>query len=183
MQKEYVSKQGRKSAKAEPSVHKDPLFDDIPEDTLDYMDTEDAQDVGRIRDVVDEEKENAEDVLSTTQQKVSTDKEKVSTDRPIVSTDKEKVSIDRPIVSTDGSKVSTDKEKDSTDRTNEGTDDQTKGGRATQTTQTPTSKIFIDDETIAQALLNMSQAKAALREKEKGVEFKDIEEIERPRPT
>ncbi|GKG12290.1 hypothetical protein Tco_0346527 [Tanacetum coccineum] len=97
MQKEYVSKQERKSAKAEPSVYKDPLFDEIPEDTLDYMKTEDAQDLGRTRDVVDEEKENVEDVLSTTQQKVSTDKEKVSTNIPIVSTD--------------GSKVSTDKEK------------------------------------------------------------------------
>ncbi|GJT19615.1 hypothetical protein Tco_0878321 [Tanacetum coccineum] len=29
MQKESVSKQGRKSAKAEPSVHKDPLFDEL----------------------------------------------------------------------------------------------------------------------------------------------------------
>ncbi|GKD20915.1 hypothetical protein Tco_1222618, partial [Tanacetum coccineum] len=47
MQKESVSKQERKSAKAEPSVHKDPLFDELPDDTLDYMDTEDAQDVGR----------------------------------------------------------------------------------------------------------------------------------------
>ncbi|GJS26517.1 putative ribonuclease H-like domain-containing protein [Tanacetum coccineum] len=169
MPKEYVSKQGRMSAKAKPSVHKDPLFDEIPEDTLDYMETEDAQDVGRTRDVVDEEKENAEDVLSTAQQKVSTDKEKVSTDRPIVSTD--------------GSKVSTDKEKDSTDRTDKGTNDQTEGGSATQTTQTPTSTIFGDDETIAQVLLNMSQAKAVSREKEKGVEFKDIEETERSRPT
>ncbi|GJS18826.1 hypothetical protein Tco_0413298 [Tanacetum coccineum] len=52
---------------------------------------EDAQDMGRTRDVVDEEKENDEDVLSTAQQKVSTDKEKVSTDRPIVSTDGSKV--------------------------------------------------------------------------------------------
>ncbi|GJV53498.1 hypothetical protein Tco_1449239 [Tanacetum coccineum] len=178
MQKESVSKQGRKSAKGEPSVHKDPLFDEIPEDTLDYMETEDAQDVGRTRDVVNEEKENAdaevstEDVLSTAQQKVSTDKEKVSTDRPKVSTD--------------GSKVSTDKEKDSTDRTDEGTDDQTEGRRATQTiqtTQTTTSTMFGDDETIAQVLLNMSQAKAVSREKEKGVEFKDVEETERPRPT
>ncbi|GJX92650.1 hypothetical protein Tco_0347236 [Tanacetum coccineum] len=145
MQKEYVSKQGRKSAKAEPSVHKDPLFDEIPEDTLDYMETKDAQDLGRTRDEVDEEKENDEDVLSTAQQKVSTDKKKVSTDRPIVSTNE--------------SKVSTDKEKDSTDRTDE------------------------DDETIAQVLLNISQAKAVSREKEKEVEFKDIEETERPRPT
>ncbi|GJT48182.1 hypothetical protein Tco_0974339 [Tanacetum coccineum] len=143
--RESVSKQGRKFAKGEPTVHKDPLFDEIPEDTLDYMETEDAQDVGRTRDVVDEEKENDEDVLSTAQQKVSTDKEKVSTDRPIVSTD--------------GSKVSTDRQKDSIDDKNE------------------------DDETIAQVLLNMSQAKAVSREKEKGVEFKDIEETERPRPT
>ncbi|GJV15449.1 hypothetical protein Tco_1360772 [Tanacetum coccineum] len=182
--RESVSKQGRKFAKGEPSVHKDPLFDEIPEDTLDYMETEDAQDVGRTRDVVDEEKENDEDVLSTAQQKVSTDKEKVSTDRPIVSTD--------------GSKVSTDRQKDSTDEQNEGTDDQSKGtdeqskgtdehteeGRATQTTQPPpTSTIFGDDETIAKVLLNMSQAKAVSREKEKGVELKDIEETDRPRPT
>ncbi|GKG49083.1 hypothetical protein Tco_0515535, partial [Tanacetum coccineum] len=46
-----------------------------------------------------------------------------------------------------------------------------------------TFTIFGDDETIAQVLLNMSQAKAVLREKEKGVEFKDIEETKRPRPT
>ncbi|GJY58504.1 hypothetical protein Tco_0458396 [Tanacetum coccineum] len=175
MQRESISKQGRKSAKGEPLVHKDPLFDEIPEDTLDYMETKDAQDVGRTRDVVNEEKENVdaevstEDVLSTAQQKVSTDNEKVSTDRPKVSTD--------------GSKVSTDKEKDSTDRTDEGTDDQTEGRRATQTTQTTTSTMFGDDETIAQVLLNMSQAKAVSREKEKGVEFKDVEETERPRPT
>ncbi|GJV97905.1 hypothetical protein Tco_1549482 [Tanacetum coccineum] len=29
--------------------HKDPLFDEIPEDSLDYMETEDAQDEGRTR--------------------------------------------------------------------------------------------------------------------------------------
>ncbi|GJV52106.1 ribonuclease H-like domain-containing protein [Tanacetum coccineum] len=97
MQKESVSKQGRKSAKAEPSVHKDPLFDELDDDEIDNMDTEDAQDVGRSRDVVNEEKENAdaevstEDVLSTAQQKVSTDNEKVSTDRPKVSTDGSKI--------------------------------------------------------------------------------------------
>ncbi|GJT12655.1 putative ribonuclease H-like domain-containing protein [Tanacetum coccineum] len=163
MQKESVSKKGRKSAKGEPSVHKDPLFDE-----MDYMETEDAQDMGRTRDVVNEEKENVdaevstEDVLSTAQQKVSTDKEKVSTD---------------------GSKVSTDKEKDSTDRTDEGTDDQTEGRRITQTIQTTTSTMFGDDVTIAQVLLNMSQAKVVSREKEKGIEFKDVEETERPRPT
>ncbi|GKF77121.1 hypothetical protein Tco_0229591, partial [Tanacetum coccineum] len=105
------------------------------EDTLDYMETEDAQDVGRTRDVVDEEKEkeNDEDVLSTEDEMINMDN--------------------------------------------------TEEGSATQTTQLPTSTIFGDDETIAQVLLNMSQAKAVSREKEKGVEFKDIEETERPMPT
>ncbi|GJV98380.1 hypothetical protein Tco_1553632 [Tanacetum coccineum] len=68
-----------------------------------------------------------------------------------------------------------------------GTEDQTKEEIATQasqtSTQTPTSMIFGDDETIATLLLNMSQAKAASKEKEKGVELKDVEEIDRPRPT
>ncbi|GKA12025.1 hypothetical protein Tco_0691571 [Tanacetum coccineum] len=84
------------------------LFDEIPEDTLDYMETEDAQDVGRTRDVVDEEKENAEDDL-----------------------------------------------------------------------------LLEDYCSTAQHLsyLKRGQAKAVSREKEKGVEFKDIEETERPRPT
>ncbi|GKF21636.1 hypothetical protein Tco_0070274, partial [Tanacetum coccineum] len=118
--------QGRKFSKGEPSVHRDPLFEKIPEDTHDYMESEYAQDVGRTRDIVGEEKE-----------KVSTDKEKVSTD-------KEKVSTDRPIVGTDGSKVSTDRQKDSTaeqiEGTNEqrkGTDDHTEEGSVTQTTQPP----------------------------------------------
>ncbi|GJR77581.1 hypothetical protein Tco_0089946 [Tanacetum coccineum] len=164
MQKESVSKQGRKPAKAEPSVHKDPLFDELADDTLDYMDTENAQDVGRTRNVVYEEKESAEDAVST-EDVVSADKEKVSTDRSKDSTDKEK--------------DSTDKEKDSTDRPDEGTE----GRSATPTTPTPTPTTFGDDETIAQVLLNMSQAKAVSREKEKGVELKDVEKTERPRPT
>ncbi|GKA62441.1 hypothetical protein Tco_0761960 [Tanacetum coccineum] len=173
--KESVSKQGRKFAKGEPSVHRDPLFDDIPEDTLDHMETENAQVVGRTRDIVGEEKEIDENILST-EDVLSTDKEKVSTD-------KEKVSTDRPIVSTDGSKVSTDRQIESTDEQRKGTEDHTEEGSATQATQTPTSTIFGDDETIAKVLLNMSQAKAVSREKEKGVELKDIEETDRPRPT
>ncbi|GKB12910.1 hypothetical protein Tco_0846833 [Tanacetum coccineum] len=145
-----------------PSVHRDPLFDEIPEDTLDYMETENAQDVGRTSDIVGEEKEHDKDVLST--------EDVLSTDNGKLSTDKEKVSTDRPIVSTDGSKVSTVR--------------QIEEGSATQTTQPPpSSTIFGDDETIAKVLLNMSQAKAVSREKEKGVELKDIEETDRPRPT
>ncbi|GKF61224.1 hypothetical protein Tco_0181278 [Tanacetum coccineum] len=55
--KESVSKQGRKFAKGESSVQRDPLFDEVPEDTVDHMDTENAQSEGRTRDIVDEDKE------------------------------------------------------------------------------------------------------------------------------
>ncbi|GKC95745.1 hypothetical protein Tco_1161187 [Tanacetum coccineum] len=176
MQKESVSKQGRKSAKAEPSVHKDPLFDELDDDEIDNMETEDAQGMGRTRYVVHEEKERKEKEVST-EDALGTDKQKDSTD-------KEKVSTDRPDEGTDRSRVSTDKEEVSTDRPDEGTVDQTKGRSATLTTPTTTTPtIFGDDETIAQVLLNMSQAKAVSREKEKGVELKDVEETERPRPT
>ncbi|GJV19025.1 hypothetical protein Tco_1368045 [Tanacetum coccineum] len=142
-------------------IHKDPLFDELADDMLDYMDTENAQDIGRSRFVVHEEKEREEKEVST-EDVVSTDKEKVSIDRSKVSTNRSKVSTDR-------SRVSTDKEEVSTDNP----DDQTEGKSATPTTQTPTPTTFGDDETIAQVLLNMSQAKEVSREKEKGVELKD----------
>ncbi|GJV85440.1 hypothetical protein Tco_1525338 [Tanacetum coccineum] len=194
--KESVSKQGRKFAKGESSVQRDPLFDEIPEDTVDHMDTKNAQNEGRTREMVDEDKEIDENILSN--------EDVLSTNKDGVSTDMEKVSTDRPIVSTDGSKVSTDRQNGGTKEKNEGieenfegteeqvesTDGHKKGTeeeiatQATQTsTQTPTSKIFGDDETIAKVLLNMSQAKAVSREKDKGVELKDVEETDRPRPT
>ncbi|GJX50387.1 hypothetical protein Tco_0277232 [Tanacetum coccineum] len=161
----------RKISSKKQWVHKE----SIPEDTLDHMETEDAQIVGRTRDTVGEEKEIDGNILST-EDVLSTDKEKVSID-------KEKVSTDRPIVSTDGSKVSIDRQIEGTDEQIESTEDHTEEGSATQATQTPTSTIFGDDETIAKVLLNMSQAKAVSREKEKGVELKDIEETDSPRPT
>ncbi|GKF60852.1 hypothetical protein Tco_0177638, partial [Tanacetum coccineum] len=85
---------------------------------------------------------------------------------------------------TDKPKVSTDKEEVSTDRPDEGTVDQIEGRSATQTAPTTTTPtIFGDDETIAQVLIIMSQNMEKLKEKEKGVELKDVEESERPRPT
>ncbi|GKD02055.1 hypothetical protein Tco_1172329 [Tanacetum coccineum] len=161
-------KSGREYAKAEPSVHKDPFFNELADDTLVYMDTKNAQDVGRTRYVVHEEKERKEKEVST-EDALSTDKEKDSTDRPDEGTDKQK--------------VSTDKEKDSTNRPDEGTVDQIEGRSATPTTPTPTPITFGDDETIAQVLIIMSQNKQKLKEKEKGVELKDVEETGRPRPT
>ncbi|GKD84655.1 hypothetical protein Tco_1355809 [Tanacetum coccineum] len=132
--KESVSKQGRKSAKAEPSVHKDPLFNELDDDEIDNMETENAQGMGRTRYVLQEEKERKEKEVST---------------EDVVSTDKEKVSTDRSRVSTDKQIVSNDKQKDSTDRPNEGTVDQTEGRSASPTTPTSTPTIFGDDETIA----------------------------------
>ncbi|GJW62897.1 hypothetical protein Tco_0112232 [Tanacetum coccineum] len=182
--KESVSKQGRKKAKGESSVKRDPLFDVMPEDKIDHMETENAESEGRTR-----EKEG-----------VSTDFEKVSTDKPKVSTDGSKVSTDEQDEGTEAHNEGTEEifegteeqregaeEKVSTEEQLKGSEDQPKEEITTQasqtSTQTPTSMIFGDDETIATLLLNMSQAKAASKEKEKGVELKDVEDIDRPRPT
>ncbi|GJW04762.1 putative ribonuclease H-like domain-containing protein [Tanacetum coccineum] len=207
----------KKFAKGESSVQRYHLFDEILEDTVDHMEIENAQDEGRTREIVDEDKEIDENILST--------EDVLSTDKEGVSTDMEKVSTNRPIVSTDGSKVSTDRQIESTDEKNEGTEEHFEGTeehiggteenfegteehkkgteeqvestdghkkgteeeiatQATQTsTQTPITKIFGDDETIAKVLLNMSKAKAVSREKDKGVELKDVEETDRPKPT
>ncbi|GJW17003.1 hypothetical protein Tco_0024439, partial [Tanacetum coccineum] len=119
-----------------------------------------------------EKEVSTEDALGTNKQKVSTDKEEVSIDRP----DEEE--------GTDKQKVSTDKEEVSTDRPDEGTINQNEVRSATQTAPTTTTPIiFGDDETIAQVLIIISQNKEKLKEKEKGVELKDVEETERPRPT
>ncbi|GKF26578.1 hypothetical protein Tco_0082472 [Tanacetum coccineum] len=73
MQQESVSKQGRKPAKSEPIVHKDPAFDDL-DDAMDYMKTKDAHDEGIVKD--------GEETRVSTEDQVSTDKLKVSTDKP-----------------------------------------------------------------------------------------------------
>ncbi|GKD12248.1 hypothetical protein Tco_1196655, partial [Tanacetum coccineum] len=198
--KESVSKQGRKFAKGESSVQGNPLFNEIPEDTIDHMETENAQDAGRTREMVDEDKEINENILSI-EDVLSTDMEKVSTDIPIVSTDGSKVGTDRQNEGTEGQNEGTkehnegteehiegtEEQIESTDGQRKGTEDHTREEIATQATQTPTqtptSTIFGDDETIAKVLQNMSQAKAVSREKDKGVELKDIEEADRPKPT
>ncbi|GKF72204.1 hypothetical protein Tco_0208318, partial [Tanacetum coccineum] len=178
--KPSVSKQRRKFAKGESSVQRDPLFDEMPKDTIDHMETENAQSEGRIGEMVDEDKEIDERILST-EDVLSTDFEKVSTDRPIVSTDGSKVSTDRQIEgtedqvegaeeqvkgteehneSTEEQREGTEEKVKSTDGQVKGTEDQNEEEITTQTTQTstqtPTSKIFGDDETIAKVFLNMS---------------------------
>ncbi|GKF36840.1 hypothetical protein Tco_0113598, partial [Tanacetum coccineum] len=107
MHKESVSKQGRKIAKGESSVQRDPLFDKM------------LKVKERTKEMVDEDKE-FDEVRLTTEDGVSTDFEKVSTDF-------EKVSTDRPIVSTDGSKVSTGEQVEGTKEIFEGTEEQREG--------------------------------------------------------
>ncbi|GKE36068.1 hypothetical protein Tco_1455390, partial [Tanacetum coccineum] len=167
MQKESVSKQGRKPTKAEPTMHKDPAFDDlddIMDDAMDYMESEDAQDEGRTSSVVLEEKES-------THKGVSTEVE-VSTIKPDEGTNKSKVSTDK-------TEVSTAKPKEvevSTDKLDEGTAEPKDG--ASDESTAPTT-IFRDDETIVEFMVSMSQNKA----KQKGVEIKDADDSDRQRAT
>ncbi|GJW00842.1 hypothetical protein Tco_1556093 [Tanacetum coccineum] len=98
------------------------------------------------------------------------------------------------LISTDDQMERNDDQVDASEEIFEGTEDQresteeqTKEEIATQasqtSTQTPSSMIFGDDETIATLLINMSKVKTASKEKEKGVELKDVEDTDRPRPT
>ncbi|GJU49374.1 hypothetical protein Tco_1218929 [Tanacetum coccineum] len=168
MQKESVSKQGRKPAKAEPTVHKDPAFDDLDDDAMDYIETEDAQDEGRTSSVVLEEKESADKEVST--------EVPVSTVKPNKGTDKRNEGTDKQDGSTDSTKVSTD-------RQDEGTADQNKEKSATQTapttTSTPTPTIFSDDETIAQIDPKDKGKKVLEEEAESDAESEGVNEAER----
>ncbi|GKA09063.1 hypothetical protein Tco_0688394, partial [Tanacetum coccineum] len=168
VQIESVSKQGRKYTKGDGKAK------------------ENAQSKGRTKEMMDEDKETDEVGLST-EDEVSTAKERVSTDFG-------KVSTERPKLSTDDFKVSTVDQVDASEEIFEGTEDQkvsteeqSKEEIASQASQTssltPTSVIFGDDETIATLLINMSKAKAISKEKEKGVELKDVEDTDRPKTT
>ncbi|GJV21310.1 putative ribonuclease H-like domain-containing protein [Tanacetum coccineum] len=77
----------------------------------------------------------------------------VSTDKEKLSTDFEEVSTDRPKLSTDDLKVSTDEQMESTN----------------------------DQGDASEEIFEVS--KTASKEKEKGIELKDVEDTDRPRPT
>ncbi|GJW48533.1 hypothetical protein Tco_0080179 [Tanacetum coccineum] len=145
---------------------------------------ENAQSEGRTKEMMDEDKETDEVGLST-EDEVSTDFEKVSTDRPKLSTDDLKVSTDEQMESnddqvdaseeifegTEDQREGIEEKVESTAEQKESSEEQTKEEIATQasqtSTQTPSSMIFGDDETIATLLINMSKAKTASKEKEK----------------
>ncbi|GJX99823.1 hypothetical protein Tco_0356842, partial [Tanacetum coccineum] len=189
VQIESVSKQGRKNAKGDGKAK------------------ENAQSEGRTKEMMDEDKEtdevglSTEDEVSTAKKGVSTDFEKVSTDRPKLSTDDLKVSTDEQMESNDDQVDASEEIFEGTEDQREGieekvestadkkvsTEEQSKEEIASQASQTssltPTSVIFGDDETIATLLINMSKAKAISKEKEKGVELKDVEDTDRPKTT
>ncbi|GJX64978.1 hypothetical protein Tco_0299321 [Tanacetum coccineum] len=184
-----VSKQGRKNAKGDGKAK------------------ENAQSKGRTKEMMDEDKDtdevglSTEDEVSTAKKGVSTEFEKVSTDRPKLSTDDLKVSTDEQMESNDDQVDASEEIFEGTEDQREGieekvestadkkvsTEEQSKEEIASQASQTssltPTSVIFGDDETIATLLINMSKAKAISKEKEKGVELKDVEDTDRPKTT
>ncbi|GKE37922.1 hypothetical protein Tco_1461327, partial [Tanacetum coccineum] len=84
MQKEFVSKQRRKTAKSKPTAHKDQAFDDA----FDDLDDLDAMDYMETKDAHNEKGVSTEDQVSTVNPDEGTDKPKVSTDQLNVSTDK-----------------------------------------------------------------------------------------------
>ncbi|GJS02970.1 putative reverse transcriptase domain-containing protein [Tanacetum coccineum] len=145
-----VFKQGRKtikSSKGAPTIPTNTEWDDLDMDIDDTMDYTLAQDKGKTNKV-DEKGESTAHQQSTDRQVEGTDRPKVSTARTKLSTDKVEEGTAEP------------EPREST-------------SLAAQTTPTPTPTTFGDDETIAQVLLNMSQAKVVSKEKEKGIDPND----------
>ncbi|GKC55911.1 hypothetical protein Tco_1083509, partial [Tanacetum coccineum] len=122
--KESVSKQGRKFAKGESSVQRDPLFDEVPEDTVDHIDTENAQDEGRTREIVDEDKE-IDEVRLSTEDVVSTDRQIEGTDEQVEGTEEHNEGTEEIFEGTEEQREGTEEKVESTDGQIQGTEDQT----------------------------------------------------------
>ncbi|GJR74458.1 hypothetical protein Tco_0086823 [Tanacetum coccineum] len=127
----------------------------------------------------DEVRLSTKDVdISTDGSKVSTDEQIEGTDEQVEGTEEHNEGTEEIFESTEEQREGTEEKVESTAGQTEGTEDQTKEEVATQasqtSSQTPTSMIFGDDETIATLLLNMSQeAKAALLKKKRKIDPKD----------
>ncbi|GKA89366.1 hypothetical protein Tco_0811178, partial [Tanacetum coccineum] len=187
--KKSVSKQGRKVAKGESTVQRDPQFDEVHEDKIDQMEKENAQVIGSRKELVPTLKKlvlTDQKLVLTVPKLLLMNKLKVLKNQ-VKGTEEQREGIEEIFEGTEEQSEGTEEKVESTDDQIQGTEDQDEDEIATQpiqtSTQTPNSMIFGDDETIATLLLNMSQAKAVSKEKEKGVELKDVEDIDRPRPT
>ncbi|GJR24993.1 hypothetical protein Tco_0973520 [Tanacetum coccineum] len=95
------------------------------------------------------------------------DEQYTYTDRQIEGTEEQNEGTEEKNEGTEEHIEGTEEQIESTDGQRKGTKDHTEEGSATQATQTPTSTIFGDDETIAKVLLNMSQAKQFLEKRER----------------
>ncbi|GJX79161.1 putative ribonuclease H-like domain-containing protein [Tanacetum coccineum] len=119
--------------------------------------------------------------LSLCKQLVLSTEVEGSTVKEEFSTDFEESSTDRPIVSTDGSQSCT--------KAYEGTDEQVKGteehneGTEGKNEGTEEKVKSTDGQVKAKVSPKHGVKQAVSKEKEKGIELKDVEEIDRPRPT
>ncbi|GJZ03346.1 hypothetical protein Tco_0536621, partial [Tanacetum coccineum] len=164
-----LSKQGRKTTKSKPTAHKDQAFDDlndILDDAMDYMETEDAYNEERTSSKTEELKTSSKTKELSFSKDTVVLEEKDSVEKGVSTEDK--VSTAKPNVSTDKPKVSTNKPDEGTAEPKDGNSDES----------TAPTNIFGDDETIVEFLVSMSQIKT----KQKGVEIKDTEDTDRPRP-
>ncbi|GJR95299.1 hypothetical protein Tco_0267473 [Tanacetum coccineum] len=99
---------GRRLQKGESSVQRDPLFDVMPEDNIDHMETENAQSEGRTREMVDEDKEidevrlSTEDVVSTDEQVEGIEEHNEGTKEIFESTEEQRPGTEEKVESTAG---------------------------------------------------------------------------------
>ncbi|GJX87840.1 putative ribonuclease H-like domain-containing protein, partial [Tanacetum coccineum] len=139
--KPSVSKKGRKVVKVI-SVQRDPLFDTIPKDSVDHMETENAQDEGRTREMVDKDKEIDEIILST--------RDVLSNTRSVSIRQGE--CTEEHIKGTDGQREGTEEKVESTDGQRKGTEDHTEERSATQATK---NLVFNVDKDIEKKLTDL----------------------------
>ncbi|GKD47938.1 hypothetical protein Tco_1276914 [Tanacetum coccineum] len=167
-----VSKQGRKSVKSSKA-----MLNEAMDYTL-------AQDEGKTDSKVEEPKTSSktEELHLSGDTLVVEDKRSAKKGGSTKGTDLQQSTV-KPDEGTDNQNRGTDRTKVSTDSFVEGTTkikDQVSGESDTLTvptmTSTPTPTVFGDDETIAQVLVTMSQNKVKQKEKEKGVELKNVED-------
>ncbi|GJZ92820.1 hypothetical protein Tco_0664885 [Tanacetum coccineum] len=105
-------------------------LESLLEDTVDHIETENAQDEGRTRDIVDEDKEIEENVLST-EDVLSTDKDKLVLSRRN-STEEHIEGIEVQIESTDGQR--------------KGNEVHTEEGCDTSSFSNTSTSTFLDDD-------------------------------------
>ncbi|GKA01062.1 putative ribonuclease H-like domain-containing protein [Tanacetum coccineum] len=105
----------------------DPLFDEIPEDTVDHMETENAQDEGRTREMVDEDKEIDENILITDGSKVSTDRQIEGTKEQNKGTKEKNEGTEEHIEGTEEHIEGTEEQNKGIEEKNEGTEEHIEG--------------------------------------------------------